>query len=162
MESLKRRFIYTESPLIPDIYYGKVTGATSFMPTAAYIKANFNTSSGEVGGLWPNPKQYNFNTLNGQYVYFIHKDDPSGSTQGSRAINAVRVPNGTGYSQVSCYGGGPVYKFPQSYPPTNQLPDAAVAFVVYYGKILIDGIWYRVWKSGNYDINPILNVYSIT
>lgn len=163
MESIKRRFIYTEETPTVDIYYGKVSGGTSnFIPTAEYIKANFNTASGDVGGSYPNPKQYNFNTLNGYYVYFVFKDLPSGSTYGSRAINAVRIPGETGYNQVSGYGGGPVYKYKQLEPPTTQLPDASTAFVVYYGKINIDGIIYRVWKSGLYNVQPILNVYNIT
>jgi len=158
---LKRRFIYTESPIVPDIYYGKVAGGTTFMPTASYIKSNFNTSSGEVGGPYPTPKQYNFNTTPGQYVYFVYKDLPSGSTYGNRAINLVRVPGGTGLSQVSPVGNS-VYKYQQQYPPTTQIPDASSAQSQSYGKINIDGIIYRVWKSGIVNTNPVLNVYNIT
>ena len=159
---LKRRFIYTESPIVPDIYYGKVATGGSFMPTAAYIKANFSQASGEVGGPYPTPKQYKFNTTPGLYVYFVYKDLPSGSTYGNRAINAVRVPGGTGTSQVAGYGVGSVYKYKQTDPPTTQLPDASTFFVQYYGKIDIDGVIYRVWKSGLANVNPILNVYNIT
>ena len=155
---LKRRFIYTETPSTPDIYYGKVAGGTIFMPTAAYIKANFNTASGEVGGLYPNPKQYTFNLNVGEYVYFVWKDLPSGSTYGYRAINLVRNVAGT---RLSPMYNATVYKYKQDLPSVTPVPPDA-AQQQYYGKIDIDGITYRVFKSGGvYSVNSIVNVYSI-
>ena len=149
----------TTTSLFADIYYGKVAGGTTFMPTAAYIKANFNTASGEVGGLYPNPKQYTFNTNLGEYAYFVWKDLPSGSTQGIRAINLVRNVSGTKISPIS----NSVYKYQQLSPSVTIVPPESVPQTQYYGKIeLFPGIWYRVFKSGNfYSSSSVVNVYSI-
>jgi len=155
MESIKRRFIYTESPDI--IYYGKVSGGTTFMPTAAYIKANFSQAFGEVGGPYPNPKQYSFNLNVGEYVYFVWKDLPSGSTYGYRAINIVR--NDALARIAPIYNS--VYKYSQTSPSATPVPPDSTQPQI-FGKINIDGIIYRVFKSaGFYAINSIVNVYSI-
>ena len=145
---------------LADVYYGKVAVGGSFMPTAEYIKANFNRASGEVGG-YPIPKKYQFDTTPGQYIYFVYKDSPSGVGYGYRAINWVRVPGACGSSQIAGYGVGSVYSYKQIDPPTTQILCAGTFFVQYYGKIDIDGTIYRVWKSGLANVDPVVEVFSI-
>lgn len=159
-EDLNQVYFRPEDPIIlADIYYGKVSGGTSYMPTASYILANFNTASGNVGGPYPTPKQYTlYNGIFGEYVYFCWKDLPSGLTYGYRAINLVRNVAGT---KISPYGSNP-YNNQQLLPTTTVVPPETLPQSENYGKINIGGVVYRIWKSGGaYNTNSIINVYSI-
>jgi hypothetical protein len=143
------------------IYYGKVSGGTTWMPTSSYIKSNFSTTTGNVGGAYPSPKQYIFDANLGKHIYLIWPDLPSGSTYGYRAINLVRNTTSEGSpSQVD-----PIYNIVYQYTQIDPLTTAVSPYILAqtqtYGKIDIDGIIYRVWKSANTNSDINVYVYSI-
>ena len=158
--SLDQVYFNPEEPVVlADIYYGKMAGSGSFMPTADYIIANFSGRTGEVGGIYPNPQQYSFPLAANQYIYFLSKDLPSGVTYGYRTINLIR--SGT---KIATYSSSPynniqnvAYNPPS---PTGVPPDVAVT--QYFGRIQLNGVRYRIWKSNlPYNLTTIVNVYSI-
>jgi hypothetical protein len=148
----------TIAPLA-DIYYGQISGgSTTLLPTSYQIKTLFSTSDGYVGG-YSTPKTYTFHYSTNECIFFCWPDVPSGSTYGNRALNLVRRTSGT---NVLGTNANSVYKYRQLLPPTVAIsPDGSPA-TIYYAKVTIDGIVYRVWKSSAYyTYYDNINVYSI-
>ena len=129
---LKRRFIYTESIPIVDIYYG--TGTTTGV-TASYILSYFATTTGNVGSL--TGRQYIFGNGFLTYRYWAIPDLPN---TGDRVIGNVTLPDGITIvgmepSQVSFY----------SYYQSNPSPPSQT--IKYNRFELSPGVWYRLYRT---------------
>ena len=152
-------FVSGSTSGLADIYYGQLSGSSvTLLPTAEQIKTLFSTRSGTVGG-YATPKTYSFHYSANECIFFCWPDLPSGSTYGNRAMNLMRRTSG---ANVLSTNANSVYKYRQLLPPTNIiLPDSSPA-LIYYARVTIDGVVYRVVKSGAYySYYDDVNVYSI-
>lgn len=147
MESLKRRFIYTESPIIDVFYYG--TGTTTGV-TASYILSTFSTATGNVGS--PTGREYTFGPTFGTYRYWAIPDI---SNDGNRVIGNVTLTD-----DVTIVGLEPSQMSYYSYYQLNPNPPSQT---IKYAKIDINGVMYRLYRTTyKYGSSTVLlNVWSI-
>ena len=134
MESLKRRFIYTEGPpIVPivDIYYG--TGTTTGV-TSSDIITKFSTATGFIGS--PAGRTYTFGPTFGTYRYWAIPDLPN---TGERVVSNCKLIDditvvGLEPSQIDFY----------SYYQIDPTPPSQT---IKYGKLDINGITYRLYRT---------------
>jgi hypothetical protein len=131
MESLKRRFIYTESPITDVFYYG--TGTTTGV-TASYILSTFSTATGNVGS--PTGREYTFGVTFNTYRYWAIPDLPN---TGERVIKSLTLPD-----SVTVIGLQPGENYYYSYYQYDPTPPSQS---IQYGKIDINGIVYRLYRT---------------
>lgn len=112
-------------PEVADIYYGV---SSSPIVTVSFILSNFLTDTGYVGN--PSGKTYVFET-GYTYKYWCIQDEPN---SGDRVINAIT--NGTTNT---------VLAYDYFYPYYQIDPIAAISIT--YGKILINGYVYRIYRT---------------
>jgi hypothetical protein len=113
-------------PLSPvDIYYGVSSSPTV---TSSFIKSNFLTEVGYIGS--PTGRLYVFPT-GYTYRYWCIQDDPN---LGYRVISNIN--NGSSTTVLA-------YDSFYSYYQTNPTPPTSIT----YGKIFIDGIRYRIYRT---------------
>lgn len=120
----------TTTTTISIIYYGVSTSTTV---TESEILSTFYTATGNVGlpstGL-NTGRKYIFDNYQAYYKYWCIKDEPD---SGDRVIKDIHDENGRITTEYS-----PYYIYYQSEPnPYN----------ITYGKIIINGILYRVYRS---------------
>jgi len=136
MESLKRRFIYTESPILVDIYYG--TGTTTTV-TSDTIISTFSTESGLIGLPYSSGgRVYTFGVAFNTYRFWAIPDVPSGITYGNKIISRSVFPDNS--TVLAMQPAEPFYSYYQSDPtPSGQM--------ISYGKMTINGIIYRLYRT---------------
>lgn len=133
MESLKRRFIYTESPTSDVFYYG--TGTTTGV-TASYILSTFSTATGYVGSLTGRP--YTFGTTFGTYRYWAIPDVPDGAEYGYKIIAAAKYSDGNTTL---------VMQPPQTFYSYYQDNPQPAIQSIQYGKLDINGVTFRLYRT---------------
>ena len=126
---LKRRFIYTESPPIVEIYYG--TGTTTTV-TSSYILSTFSTTTGNVGS--PTGRLYTFGSVY-SYRYFAIPDLPN---LGYRVIQIIYLPDNV--TTIDMQPSTSFYSYSQLSPEPPSQP-------ILYGKLDINGSTYRLYRS---------------
>ena len=132
MESLKRRFIYTETPLVAAIYYG--TGTTTTV-SSFYILSTFATATGTIGT--PTGRLYTFGTAFGTYRYWAIPDLPN---TGERVVSMAKYADG-----ITVLGMQPPEPF-YSYYQQNPTPASQS---IQYGKLDINGVIYRLYRTAS-------------
>jgi hypothetical protein len=143
MESLKRRFVYTESPPIVDIYYGTGTTAQLIDGSFGVVDANFITTtfaraSGYIGS--PTGRHYTFG-LGFGYYYWAIPDEPSGSTSGYRVVRYAKWTDGNDLGMIpSCVC------VPEFYYKLQEDPTVGPQ-LIYYGYVNIYGVRYRLYRT---------------
>jgi len=127
-------------PEVADIYYGV---SSSGIVTQNYIKLNFIQESGYVSDT-STGRTYVFES-GYTFKYWCIKDIPN---DGARVINTVTVED---VNTVLAYD------YYYSYYQTNPTPSTSIT----YGKIIIDGYVYRIYRTKTKtSTNPIIVVTS--
>jgi len=133
MESLKRRFIYTESPILVDIYYG--TGTTTTV-TSDTIISTFSTESGLIGLPYSSGgRVYTFGVAFNTYRFWAIPDLPN---TGDRVVNMAKLIDGS--TVLAMQPAEPFYSYYQLDPtPSGQM--------ISYGKMIINNVIYRLYRT---------------
>ena len=146
MESLKRRFIYTEAPAVVDIYYG--TGTTELV-TADYILSTFSTETGFIGSPpLSGGRLYSFGSVY-SFRFWVILDLPN---NGDRVMMEAKYSNGS--TILGMQPANPWYGNKQIDPEPFQ--------TIKYGKMQINGIEYRIYRTATkYSISNLqFRIYS--